>query len=148
MGGGGRCLDRLSEYHFKEAHDFYWQRSSQQHCQHHCLRHCFSKDPVDISFQVLYNRPSYSAGLGGNYAALPPPPHIKIISHRICANLRIDPKGRYKNGNPFKNGKLSSLFMRRLLDGATHSGLSPCSLAASRLQPAFRKSSATSTQPA
>ena len=25
------CLDRLSEYHFKEAHDFYWQRSSQHH---------------------------------------------------------------------------------------------------------------------
>ena len=79
MNGGG-CLDRLSEYHFKEAHDFYWQRSSQRHCQH-CLRHCFSKDPVDISFQVLYNRnmPSYSAGLGGNYAALPPPPILKLF---------------------------------------------------------------------
>ena len=114
----GGCLDWLSDYHFKEAHDFYWQRSSQQHCQH-CLRHCFSKDPVDISFQVLYNRnmPSYSAGLGGNYAALPPPPppHIKIISHRICANLRIDPKGRYKNGNPFKNGNYHPCSMQSIM---------------------------------
>ena len=109
----GGCLDWLSDYHFKEAHDFYWQRSSQQHCQHHGSTAC---DIVSLKILLTFLFKSCITGICP--ATLPawevimpryPPPHIKIISHRICANLRIDPKGRYKNGNPFKNGKLSSL---------------------------------------